>query len=140
MPIGFEADSVWRARGRGFQMAAMQPEGIVIHLTGQVARDRHEQIVGKGDVEVQTRTCFQNIEALLAEVGGQLGDIISITTYFLDRAHLPVIQKVRNEFLDDKTAPVSTSIMVAGLGHEDFLIELTPIAVIPNQRFRQPDV
>lgn len=138
MPIGFEADTVWRARGRGFQMAAIQPEGMVVHFTGQVAWDRHEQIVGKGDVEIQTRTCFQNIEVLLAKVGGHLGDVISITTYFLDRTHLPVIQKVRNEFLADTAAPVSTSVMVAGLGHEDFLVELTPVAVIPGHRFKQP--
>ena len=139
MPIGFEADTVWRAHGRGFQMAAIQPEGIVIHFTGQVAWDQHERIVGKGDVAVQTRTCFRNIETLLSKAGGQLGDIIAITTYFLDRAHLPVIQEVRNEFLTKDTAPVSTSIMVAGLGHEDFLVELTPIAIIPSERFKKPD-
>ncbi len=37
MAAGFEADTVWCARGRGFQMAAIQPEGVTIHLTGQVA-------------------------------------------------------------------------------------------------------
>ena len=138
MPLGFEADEVWSARGRGFQMAAIQSDGIVIYLTGQVAWDRNEVIVGRGDIEAQTRKCFQNIKALLAEVGGNLCDIVSITTYFIDRAHLPAIQKVRSEFLTENTAPVSTSIMVAGLGHEDFMVELTPIAVIPSDRFRQP--
>jgi hypothetical protein len=28
--------------------------------------------------------------------------------------------------------------MVAGLGHEDFLVELAPIAVVPDERFRPP--
>ena len=37
MAAGFEADNVWCARGRGFQLAAIQPEGVTIHLTGQVA-------------------------------------------------------------------------------------------------------
>jgi enamine deaminase RidA (YjgF/YER057c/UK114 family) len=61
-----------------------------------------------------------------------------MTTYFTDRKQLPVIQKIRTEYLDEATAPASTSIMVAGLGHKDFLVELTPIAVIPIDRFRQP--
>ena len=135
MPQGFETDRVWRARNRGFQMAAIQPDGIVVHLTGQVAWDANEEIIGKGDIEAQTRQCFRNIENLLAEVGGRLDDIISITTYFTDRAQLPAIQQVRNEFFDPAAAPVSTSVMVAGLGHEDFLVELTPIAVIPKDRF-----
>jgi len=37
MPEGFETDGVWGAWGRGFQMGTVQPDGVVIHLTGQVA-------------------------------------------------------------------------------------------------------
>ena len=122
--------------GEAFQMGVVQPEGVVIHLTGQVAWDENEKIVGVADIEAQTRRCFENIQQLLAQVGGRLEDIVSITTHFTDRAQLPVIQKVRSEFLTDETAPVSKSVMVAGLGHEDFLVELKPIAVIPRERFR----
>lgn len=138
MPIGFEADEVWKARGRGFQMGAIQPEGVVVHLTGQVAWSKDEQIVGASDIETQTRCCFNNIQNLLARVGGRLDDIVSITTYFTERAQLPTIQKVRSEFLAADTAPVSISVMVAGLGHEAFLVELAPIAVIPTARFKAP--
>ena len=138
MPRGFEADNVWKARGRGFQMGTIQPEGVVVHLTGQVAWDKDEQIVGVADIEAQTRCCFENIQKLLAQVGGRLEDIVSITTYFTDRAQLPAIQMVRSEFLTSDAAPVSTSVMVAGLGHEGFLVELTPIAVIPAERFKPP--
>lgn len=138
MVKGFETPNVWQAHGRGFQMGSIQPDGIIIHLTGQVAWDQSEEIVGKGDIETQTQQCFKNIKALLLEVGGKLEDIISITTYFTDRSQLPAIQKVRTEFLRESTEPVSTSVMVAGLGHKGFLVELTPIAVIPKHRFRQP--
>lgn len=139
MAEGFGADGVWRPRGRGFNMGVVQHEGFVIHFTGQVAWDENERIVGKGDVEAQTRQCFANIAALLASVGGRLEDIVSVTTYFTHRSQLPAIQRVRTEFFNDGTAPVSTSVMVAGLGHEDFLVELTPVAVIPKARFIQPD-
>jgi len=138
MPNGFEVSNVWQARGRGFQRGAIQPDGKVIHLTGQVAWDEDEQIIGIDDIEAQTRACFDNIGKLLEVVGGNLSDVISITTYFTDRVHLPVIQRVRTEYLPSASAPVSTSIMVAGLGHKDFLVELTPIAVIPYERFRPP--
>lgn len=138
MPIGYETESVWGARGRGFQMGVVQPEGVTIHLTGQVAWDSQENIVGRGDIEAQTRKCFENIKGLLAEVGGNLTDVVTVTTYFTDRSQLPAIQKVRAEYLGERNAPVSTSIMVAGLGHEDFLVELTPIAVVPRDRFRKP--
>ncbi len=138
MALGFTAPGVWQPQGRGFNMGAVQHQGHVIHFTGQVAWDADEGIVGKDDVEAQTRQCFKNIFALLAVVGGLPKDIVSVTTYFTDRGQLPAIQRVRTEVFDAETAPVSTSVMVAGLGHEDFLVELTPIAVVPAERFVPP--
>ena len=139
MPRGFEVDGVWKSRGRGFQMGTIQPQGFVVHLTGQVAWGPNEDIIGHRDVEAQTRRCFKNIRSLLKQVGGTLSDIVSITTYFTDRSQLPLIQKVRSDVFRPHTEPASTSVMVAGLGHEDFLVELTPIAVIPHERFVEPD-
>lgn len=119
-------------------MGTIQPDGIVVHLTGQVAWSAQEEIIGKDDVEAQTHKIFDNISKLLNSVGGQLADIVSLTTYFTHRSQLPVIQKVRTGYLKHGEEPVSTSVMVAGLGHKDFLVELTPIAVIPKIRFRHP--
>ena len=138
MPIGFEIDDVWKSQGRGFQMGIVQEDGVTVHLTGQVAWSSGEEIVGKGDIEKQTRQCFENIQKLLGKVGGELSDIVSITTYFTDRSQFPAIQKVRTEFLKRGFEPASTSVMVAGLGHKDFLVELTPVAVIPRNRFINP--
>ena len=138
MKTTIEADGVWSARGRGFSMGVVQPEGRVIHFTGQVAWDENEQIVGKGDIAEQTRQCFRNIEKVLTAVGGRMDDLVAVTTYYTDRSQLPLIQQVRTEFLDAENAPTSTSIMVAGLGHEDFLVELAPIAVVPDDRFVAP--
>lgn len=138
MANGFEISEVWKARGRGFQMGVTQHEGVTIRLTGQVAWDANEHIVGLGDVTLQTRQIFENIERLLNRVGGMPGDIVETTTYFTNRSQLPEIQKVRAAFFAEGQEPVSTSVMVAGLGHEDFLVEITPIAVIPTDRFRAP--
>jgi enamine deaminase RidA (YjgF/YER057c/UK114 family) len=135
---GFNPAGSWGPNGRGFNMAVVQQSGRIIHFTGQVAWDEDENLVGKGDVRLQTRQCFKNIIAVLQAVGGTLEDLVAITTYFTDRAQLPIIQDVRNEFLDPRTAPASTSVMVAGLGHEDFLVELTPVAVVPEERFVDP--
>lgn len=139
MAQGFNPKETWGPRGRGFSMGVVQKEGQIIHFTGQVAWDAGETLIGVGDVGLQTRQCFKNIQSILSAVGGTLSDIVSITTYFTDRAQLPIIQQVRSEFLKGGQEPVSTSVMVAGLGHEDFLVELTPIAVIPDSRFMPPD-
>ncbi len=116
-------------------MAAVQPPGRVVHFTGQVAWDEDENIVGPGDIEAQTRQCFVNIERILESLGGGMEDLVSLTTYYTHRDQLAAIQKVRTSYLSSDTAPVSTSVMVAGLGHPEFLVELTPVAVIPEDRF-----
>ncbi len=136
MAKGFNPPGTWQPKGRGFNMAVVQHRGEVIHFTGQVAWNEAEEIVGPGDVAAQTHQCFRNIEAVLSAVGGRLEDIVSVTTYFTDRSQLPAIQKVRTAYFDAGTAPASTSIMVAGLGDPDFLVELAPIAVIPYERFK----
>ena len=138
MRLGFNPPNVWAPRGRGFSMGLAHNESITVHFTGQVAWDGNEQIVGTGDVERQTHQCFENIRMVLDCVGGQLSDLVSMTTYYTERSQLPLIQKVRAEYLQFENPPVSTSVMVAGLGHEDFLVELTPIAVVPTVRFVNP--
>ena len=138
MRRGFNPAGVWGPRGRGFSMGLAHDAGVMVHLTGQVAWDADEQIIGHGDVTRQTEACFENIRTVLEEVGGTLEDIVSITTWFLDRGDLAAIQKVRSKYLDFPNPPVSSSIMVAGLGHEDFLVELTPVAVVPFERYVEP--
>jgi len=135
MTSSFNPTGTWGPKGRGFSMGVVHHCGYVVHLTGQVAWNEKEEIVGLGDVRAQTHQCFRNIRAVLSAVGGELGDIVSVTTYFTDRSHLSIIQEVRSKYFNADTAPTSTSIMVSGLGHEDFLVELTPIAVVPSERF-----
>ena len=119
-------------------MGLVAHAGHTVHLTGQVAWDNNETIIGPGDVAAQTAACFDNIQALLEEVGGGLQDLVSVTTWFMDRAHLPHIQQVRARYLAFDNPPVSTSVMVAGLGHPGFMVELTAIAVVPEPRFHAP--
>ncbi|MEM7508050.1 MAG: RidA family protein [Pseudomonadota bacterium] len=130
---------VWGPRGRGFSMGVASAPGYTVNLTGQVAWDAEERIVGDGDVTEQTRQCFRNIQAVLADFGGTLEDVVSITTYYLAPQDLALIQQVRGEFLDPDRGPASISIQAAGLGHPEFLVELVPVAVIAPDRFKAPE-
>lgn len=113
-------------------MGVLASDGVLLHFTGQVAWDADENIIGIGDVAEQTRQCFRNIETLLQEAGGTLDHLVSVTTYYTEPSHLPNIQRVRAEFLKSDDPPASTSVMVAGLGSPEFLVELLPVAVIPR--------
>lgn len=131
----YQPKGLWRPRGRGFSMALADPAGRIVRLTGQVAWDEEERIVGRGDVGEQAHQCLRNIATALAPFGGTLDDLMEIVTYYTAPGQLAAIQRARAAALGGKRPPVSTSVMVAGLGHPDFLVEMTAVAVVPLSRF-----
>jgi enamine deaminase RidA (YjgF/YER057c/UK114 family) len=138
MADGFNPQGIWQPNGRAFSQGVIQGPGEVVHVTGQVAWDEHDQVVGVGDVEAQMEQCIRSVRAVLGEVGGVLDDIVSMTIFFVDRADLPSIQRVRSRHFTEGTAPVSILIQAAGLVVPELLVELVPIAVVPHDRFRRP--
>lgn len=134
----FNPPSGWPQHGRAFNHGILAPYGRTLYITGQVAWDAEGRLVGHGDCEAQLRRCFDNVENVLAPVGGRLEDLVSLTIYFTDRADLPLIQRVRSERLASETAPASILIQTLGLVVPDLLVELVPIAVIPWTRYRDP--
>ena len=131
----FNPPGIWQPNGRAFSQGVAQGDGVVVHVTGQVAWDEHDRVVGAGDAEAQMEKSVDNIRLVLAEVGGTLADIVTMTIYFLDRADLPAIQRVRARHFAADTAPASVLIQVPGLVLPEFLVELVPIAVVPHDRF-----
>ena len=138
MTTRFNPPTGWPQLGRAFNHGVVQPDGRTLHLTGQVAWDSDGKLVGDGDCEAQIRQCFDNVEHILAAVGGRLDDVVSLTIYFLDRNDLPIIQKVRAEKFAPEVAPASILIQTPGLVIPELLVELVPVAVIPFERYHEP--
>ena len=118
-----------------FSNAAWQPEGRVLHIAGQVSVDEDWNLVGKGDMEVQTRQILQNIQRILQSVGGNMADIVSVIVYVTDMAPLMDVHKVRADFFE-RPYPSSTLVEVVGLVKPEYLIEISAIASIPLNRIK----
>lgn len=132
----FNPPDVWAPFG-AFSMAAVQGEGRVVHLKGQVALDRDGAVVGKGDMRAQTRKTLENISRVLAHVGGGMADILSLTHYVTDIGQFMATGDIRREFFA-APYPATTTVQVAALYEPDLLIEITAIAEIPRDRFKPP--
>jgi len=113
-------------------------DGVTVHITGQVGWNADGTLVGPGDAAAQTHKAFDNIQAILAPVGGTIADLVSLTTFYVDPADIPAIRDARAERLAPSTAPISTAIQCAGLVAPDLLVELHGIAVVPHDRFHPP--
>jgi len=130
---------VWTPGSFPMNQAVAEPSGRRVHLTGQVAWDRDGKVIGIGDAERQTEVALDNIRAILRDLGGQINDVVSITTYYVRDEDREAISRARARVFEMQTGPAATGIRVAGLWEPELLVELTVIAVIPEERFQDPE-
>lgn len=128
--------NVWSPFG-AFSMAVIQGPGQIVHLKGQVALDQSGQIIGVGDMRAQVRKVLQNIQTVLASMGGQMSDVVSLVHYSTSIEQFMQTGDIRKEFFCEPF-PVTTTVEVARLYNPDLLIEITAVAEIPHDRFHRP--
>ncbi len=103
--------------------------GKLLFIAGQTASDKDGNVVGKGDIEAQTHQVFKNITAVLEGAGGSLDNLVMTTTYLTDRKYREGYNRVRQQYYK-KSSPTSTLVIVTGLAHPDYLIEIAGVAVL----------
>lgn len=136
MVDSFNPPNVWAPFG-AFSMGVIQGPGQVVYLKGQVALNADGKVVGKGDMRAQVRQTLENIQAVLASVGGKMQDIFALTHYVTDIDEFMRTGDIRLEFFAEPF-PVTTTVQIVRLYHTDLSVEITAAAEIPGGRFRQP--
>jgi len=112
-----------------YKIATRYEGGQLLYISGQVARDTDGNVVGKGDMRTQARQVFQNLRQVLQAAGGDLKDLMKITTYITNIENFPAVAEVRSEVFHGEL-PASTLIVVKSLFNPDFLIEVEGVAAI----------
>lgn len=79
------------------------------------------------DAGAQTKLCFENIAAVLADAGLCMQNIVRINAFVTDRAHMKPYMAVRDAMVADP-APASTLMIVSGFSREEFKVEVEVIA------------
>ena len=103
--------------------------GNLVFIAGQTPVNQSGEVVGIGDIEAQAQVVFANLEAAVKAAGGRKEDIVATTTYMIDRDHLPIYRKVREQFFGNRP-PANTLLFVAGLVVPEWLLEVEAVAVI----------
>ena len=103
--------------------------GKLLFIAGQTASDKDGGIAGKGDIEAQTHQVFKNLSSVLKEAGGSLDNLVMTTTYITDRKYREGYNRVRMQYYK-KDPPTSTLVIITGLAHPDYLIEINGVAVL----------
>ena len=105
--------------------------GRTVYIAGMVARDNNGDLVGKDDIETQTRKVFENIRIALEAAGAGPEDIVRQRLFIVDIGkHRSQIGPLLAEFYGDVNRPTSTAVGVTELMMPDALIEIEVTAVI----------
>ena len=103
-----------------------------IYLSGQVSVDAANNVIGHGDLRLQTQVVLQNLSKALAAAGATPSDVVRLGIYVKDyKADQAAIisSALRNTF-DAKRMPTSTWLGVSSLALDELLIEIEATAVL----------
>ena len=103
--------------------------GNIIEVTGTVAVDENNTVVGGGDPYAQTRFIIQKIEGVLKKAGASLQDVVRTRMFVTDISRWQEYGKAHGEFFKD-IRPCTTMIEVKALIAPEYLIEIEATAIV----------
>lgn len=96
-----------------------------VHISGQVGVQPDGTL--PGEPAAQMEQTWRNLLAALAGAGMGPHDLVKVTGYLVRPDEVPLFREVRDSLLDG-AQPASTLVLVAGLAHPDWLIEIEAVA------------
>lgn len=103
--------------------------GDQIFVSGTTAVDEHGEIVGKGDVYLQTKQCILNIEKALKKAGSSLKDVVRTRTFITNIEEWEAFGKAHEEYFGT-IKPAATLVEISKLIHPDLLVEIEADALL----------
>ncbi|MFJ5709230.1 MULTISPECIES: RidA family protein [unclassified Streptomyces] len=108
--------------------------GRFVAISGQIALDAEGAVVGAGDPAAQARQVFANLERCLAAAGAGFGDVVKLTYFLTDVAHLPALRDARDAAFAGLPLPASSAVQVDALVRPELLMEVEAFALVPEKR------
>lgn len=101
--------------------------GETVWISGQVGMDEHFNMAE--GIEGQASLAFQNLQRVLQDAGGGLGDIVELVTYHTSMKDMKDFAKIKAQFIPAHY-PAWTAVGVTELVLPGLLVEIRATAVI----------
>ena len=103
--------------------------GNIIEITGTVAVDENNVVVGANDAYAQSKYIIQKIEKVLKRAGAGLEHVIRTRMFVTDISRWEEYGRAHGEFFG-QIKPCTSMIEVKGLIQPEFLIEIEATAIV----------
>lgn len=104
-----------------------------VYLSGQIPLDPDTMNVVEGDISIQIKRVFDNLQAVAEAAGGDLSNIVKLNVFLTDLSHFPIVNEVMGEYFTEPY-PARAAIGVAALPKE-VEVEIDAIMVVPEQEY-----
>jgi enamine deaminase RidA (YjgF/YER057c/UK114 family) len=131
MTINKETQSLGMPWEKEYGYAQAVKVGDTIYLSGQVSHDDRGNIIGPGDMEIQMRQAYTNIQKLLAQYGATMENIVDEILFVTDMdAAFAAAVKCREIVFSGTPVVSSTIVQIQRLAFPDLLIEIKCVAMV----------
>ncbi len=108
---------------------AISASGQMLFVSGQIPLNPSTgELVGAGDITVQTQQVLTNLKAILTAAGVTCENVVKTTVFLADMNDFATMNSVYSQYFAEATAPARACVQVSRLP-KDVLVEIDCIAV-----------
>ncbi|MFN0301867.1 MAG: RidA family protein [Burkholderiales bacterium] len=112
---------------RKVPLSAVTKGAGLVFVAGLPPLDRHTGELVRGDINVQTRHCLENVKAALEAAGSSLEKALKVTVYITNSAYFEDVNRIYAEYF--KHEPPARTFVNVGAWPWPFDIEIEAIAL-----------
>ena len=117
------------AERSGYSQAVVTQGGRTIWLAGHTGAVDASGKSLAGDLDAQVHAVFAALSGTLAEAGGKLSDMVTMTVFLTDPRNHRRFTELRRQILGENF-PASAAIYISHLANPDALLEIQAAAVV----------
>jgi 2-iminobutanoate/2-iminopropanoate deaminase len=114
---------------RGIPVSSAVKVGKSLFVSGMPAFDSGGKLA-VGDFSAQIKQVMDNLTRVLKEAGGDWNRVVKTNVFLMRASDFSEMNRIYGSYFDQGKFPARTTIIVSGLPHPDFLLEIECEAVL----------
>jgi enamine deaminase RidA (YjgF/YER057c/UK114 family) len=103
--------------------------GDTIYIAGQVSHDEEGNVVGDGDMELQMRQTYENIQKVLGNYGATMENLVDEVLFVTDiEAAFAARANIGRDVFSGFPTVASTLVQIGGLAFPELMVEIKVVA------------